>query len=85
LKLREKIETYRAELNTEKSPDMREAWRRHTRKYAAAHYRVGRLHQKRGEQAKALEHYRTALRMDPKVFKYYTRIVPAWLGALAGK
>lgn len=74
LKLRHKIEAARDEiLGNDPTPAMRQAYERHRIKYADAYYRVGKLALDRGDLELARECLGEAIRLNPKVFKYYTR------------
>jgi glycosyltransferase involved in cell wall biosynthesis len=80
LALRHMIEASRDELLTDTaSPSMREAFRRHDIKYAESYNKVGKQCLARGEYDQAFRMYNEALRLDPRVFKYYLRWLCAFL------
>jgi glycosyltransferase involved in cell wall biosynthesis len=83
LMLRAAIEAARPELlAADPSPEMREALRRHDRKYAEAYYRIGRLELGRGDPAAARDNLRESMRRDPWLFKARTRYWEACLRSL---
>ena len=79
LKLRHKIEKACEELlSLDPSPEMRQAFAQHRRKYADAYYRVGKLALARGDDLVcARDSLREAVRLNPRMAKYHTRRLQA--------